>query len=86
MRLGAAIVVAGCVLAFDCSPVSAQQLTQPVMPQFVLNATTAINQELCYWGGVPYSVGARIRSTEAEHDPHVAYRVLTCKDGTWLPE
>ena len=86
MRLRSALFIACSAAPFAATPAPAQQPTQSVMPQFVLNATTAINQELCYWGGVPYSGGARVRTLDGDHDPHVTYQVLICKDGNWLQE
>ena len=49
-------------------------------PNVVAQATA---QGLCYWAGVPYSTGARLRSSDAEQDPHVVYRYFICRDGHW---
>ena len=40
-------------------------------------------ENLCYWAGVPYSTGARLRSSDAEQDQHVVYRYFICHDGVW---
>jgi hypothetical protein len=43
-------------------------------------------QDLCYWAGVPYSTGARLRTTDAEQDPHVVYHYFICRDGGWTQQ
>lgn len=86
MRLWSAYLAACCAMAVCATPVLAQQTQPPATPQFVLSATTAINQPLCYWGGVPYSAGARIRTPQTDPDPHVSYQLFTCQNGVWTHE
>jgi hypothetical protein len=54
--------------------------------RFVLNATTNLGQGLCFWGGVPYSDGAQIRSPDQGGDPHTVAGYFTCKAGAWVQD
>ena len=84
MRLWPTVIVACCAVAFDATVAPAQQTNVP--PQFVLNATTALSQDVCYWAGVPYSVGARILAPPIDRDPHVIVQSFTCRAGSWAQD
>jgi len=75
MRVWLTLFAASCVITLVTTTVSAQQ--------FVIQTSTALSQDTCYWGGVPYSAGARIRSPQQDRDPHVITQYFTCQNGAW---
>ena len=82
------IVLAACCATIGCSTLVLAQGANDVgaRSRFVLNATTTVGQGLCFWGGVPYSDGAQIRSPEQTGDPHVVAGYFTCKAGAWTQD
>lgn len=86
MRLWSACHTACCAVVLCATPALAQQAQSPAARQLVPTATTALNLALCYWSGVPYSGGARIRAPQADPDPHVGYQLFTCQNGVWTQE
>jgi hypothetical protein len=77
-------VITYCLVGLASTMAGAQQAT-PV-PQLVLRTTTALNQDVCYWAGAPYSSGARISIAGANHDPHIVAQYFTCHGGTWAQD
>lgn len=86
MRLWSACHAACCAAVLCATPALAQQAQPPATQQLVPNATTALDLALCYWGGVPYSGGARVRAPQAGADPYVSYQLFTCQNGVWTRE
>jgi hypothetical protein len=85
MRVWPTIIAACCVISFGATVAQAQQTGAP-LPQYVFNATTALSQDVCYWAGVPYSVGARILAPQSDRDPHVIVPSFICRAGTWAQD
>jgi hypothetical protein len=84
MRVWPTVLAACCAVSFDAAVALAQQSRTP--PQFVLNATTALSQDVCYWAGAPYSAGARILAPHEDRDPHVIIQSFICRGGTWAQD
>ena len=85
MSVWPTVIAACCAVSFGAAAAQAQQ-TGTLAPQFVLNTTTALSQDVCYWGGVPYSVGARILAPQSDRDPHVVVPSFTCRAGIWAQD
>ena len=87
MRLRSIMLAACCAAtAFGASAVAQSSNDSGARSRFVLNATTSLGQGLCFWGGVPYSDGAQVRSPEQSGDPHVVAGYFTCRAGAWAQE
>ena len=78
MKVWPTLAAASCAITFVTTTAPAQQ--------FVIQTTTALSQDTCFWGGVPYSAGARIRGPLQDRDPHVIAQYFTCHNGTWAQD